>query len=164
MTGSELVADRSPGTGVWPLIRTERAALVADLVELSDDEIDRDPALMDSMTRENLEGDEFQDAYTEAIAQIIEAKREHRGTAADAGAGGQARQGRRPDGGPAGVCTEGPGLARRGRRRARAAEEEGREEAAGQEDGGEKDHEEGRGREDVRAQAAQRRVHVPSAV
>ncbi|GAA2605260.1 hypothetical protein GCM10010304_63920 [Streptomyces roseoviolaceus] len=103
MTGSELVADRSPGIGVWPLIRTERAALVADLVELSDDEIDRAPTLMDSMTRENLEGDEFQDAYTEAIAQIIEAKGEHRGTAADAeaGAGGQARQGRRPDGGPA---------------------------------------------------------------
>ncbi|MCT9138567.1 hypothetical protein [Streptomyces violarus] len=64
MTGSELVADRSPGAGVWPLIRTERAAPVADLVELSDDEIDPALALGDSMTREDLEGDEFQDAYT----------------------------------------------------------------------------------------------------
>ncbi|MEU9763931.1 maleylpyruvate isomerase family mycothiol-dependent enzyme [Streptomyces sp. NPDC047985] len=38
MTGSELAADRSPGTGVWPLIGTERAALVADLADLSDDQ------------------------------------------------------------------------------------------------------------------------------
>ncbi|MEV5884900.1 maleylpyruvate isomerase family mycothiol-dependent enzyme [Streptomyces sp. NPDC052020] len=38
MTGSVLAADRSPGTGVWPLIRAERAALVADLAELSDDQ------------------------------------------------------------------------------------------------------------------------------
>ncbi|MEU2269586.1 hypothetical protein ABZ568_24935 [Streptomyces olindensis] len=33
---------------------------------------------MDSMTREDLEGEEFQDTYTEALAQIIEAKREDR--------------------------------------------------------------------------------------
>jgi len=52
--------------------------LLPEPVELSDDEIDGALALMDSMTREDLEGDEFQDAYTEAIAQIIEAKREHR--------------------------------------------------------------------------------------
>ncbi|GAA1932581.1 hypothetical protein GCM10009837_67930 [Streptomyces durmitorensis] len=38
MAGSELAADRSPGTEVWPLIRTERAALVADLADLSDDQ------------------------------------------------------------------------------------------------------------------------------
>jgi DNA end-binding protein Ku len=30
------------------------------------------------MTREDLEGEEFQDIYTEALEQIIEAKREHR--------------------------------------------------------------------------------------
>lgn len=36
MNGSELAADRSPGTGVWPLIRAERAALAADLADLSD--------------------------------------------------------------------------------------------------------------------------------
>ncbi|MEU1940580.1 hypothetical protein ACH49O_41650 [Streptomyces coeruleorubidus] len=33
---------------------------------------------MDTMTREELEGEEFQDTYTEALSQIIEAKREHR--------------------------------------------------------------------------------------
>ncbi|MFH9067524.1 hypothetical protein ACH4GM_40955 [Streptomyces coeruleorubidus] len=33
---------------------------------------------MDTMTREDLEGEEFQDTYTEALSQIIEAKREHR--------------------------------------------------------------------------------------
>jgi DNA end-binding protein Ku len=33
---------------------------------------------MDSMTRDDLEGEEFHDAYTEAVEQIIEAKREHR--------------------------------------------------------------------------------------
>jgi DNA end-binding protein Ku len=33
---------------------------------------------MDSMTREDLEGEEFQDTYTEALEQIIEAKREDR--------------------------------------------------------------------------------------
>ncbi|MFF2064710.1 maleylpyruvate isomerase family mycothiol-dependent enzyme [Streptomyces sp. NPDC058200] len=38
MTGSELAADRSPRAGVWPLIHAERAALVADLEGLSDDQ------------------------------------------------------------------------------------------------------------------------------
>ncbi|MFC8594785.1 maleylpyruvate isomerase family mycothiol-dependent enzyme [Streptomyces atroolivaceus] len=38
MTGSEPAADRSPGTEVWPLIHTERAALAADLADLSDDQ------------------------------------------------------------------------------------------------------------------------------
>lgn len=38
MTGSELAADRSPAAGVWPLIHAERAALVADLEGLSDDQ------------------------------------------------------------------------------------------------------------------------------
>jgi DNA end-binding protein Ku len=33
---------------------------------------------MDSTTRDDLEGEEFRDAYTEAVEQIIEAKREHR--------------------------------------------------------------------------------------
>ncbi|MFI7020961.1 hypothetical protein [Streptomyces sp. NPDC050164] len=32
---------------------------------------------MDTMTREDLEGEEFQDTYTEALSQIIKAKREH---------------------------------------------------------------------------------------
>jgi len=38
MTGSQLAADRSPGGEVWSLIRTERAALVADLAGLSVDQ------------------------------------------------------------------------------------------------------------------------------
>lgn len=38
MTGTQPAADRSPGTAVWPLIRAERAALVADLADLSDDQ------------------------------------------------------------------------------------------------------------------------------
>ncbi|WSQ15914.1 hypothetical protein OG604_50215 [Streptomyces sp. NBC_01231] len=33
---------------------------------------------MESMTREDLEGPEFEDAYTDAMAKIIEAKREDR--------------------------------------------------------------------------------------
>ncbi|MFH9090959.1 Ku protein [Streptomyces sp. NPDC017673] len=39
-------------------------------------EIDSALALMDTMTVDELEGPEFQDRYTEAIAQLIEAKRE----------------------------------------------------------------------------------------
>ncbi|MFD6726271.1 maleylpyruvate isomerase family mycothiol-dependent enzyme, partial [Streptomyces sp. NPDC060131] len=35
MTDPELTAERGQGTGVWPLIRTERAALAADLTELT---------------------------------------------------------------------------------------------------------------------------------
>ena len=47
-------------------------------VELSDEEIDGALALMDTMTREDLDAPEFRDTYTEALEQIIEAKREHR--------------------------------------------------------------------------------------
>jgi hypothetical protein len=36
MTDPELTVDRSRGTGIWPLIRTERAALAADLEDLTD--------------------------------------------------------------------------------------------------------------------------------
>jgi DNA end-binding protein Ku len=32
---------------------------------------------MDTMTRDDLEGPEFRDSYTEAVAKLIEAKREH---------------------------------------------------------------------------------------
>lgn len=37
MTVSEPRTDRSPKTGIWPLIHTERAALAADLAELPDE-------------------------------------------------------------------------------------------------------------------------------
>ncbi|MFI8186916.1 maleylpyruvate isomerase family mycothiol-dependent enzyme [Actinacidiphila glaucinigra] len=36
MTDPDLTADQSRGTGVWPSIRTERAALAADLADLTD--------------------------------------------------------------------------------------------------------------------------------
>jgi DNA end-binding protein Ku len=47
-------------------------------VELTDEEMDGALALMDSMTRDDLGDSEFRDTYTEAVEQIIEAKREHR--------------------------------------------------------------------------------------
>ncbi|MFD5232279.1 Ku protein [Streptomyces qaidamensis] len=62
----------------WPDEIRDPAELLPEPVELSDDEVEGALALMDSMTREDLEGEEFQDTYTEAIEQIIEAKREHR--------------------------------------------------------------------------------------
>ncbi|WP_171110576.1 hypothetical protein [Streptomyces sp. N502] len=45
---------------------------------MSDDEIEGALALMDNMTREDLDDPEFRDTYTEALEQIIEAKREDR--------------------------------------------------------------------------------------
>ncbi|WP_171109231.1 hypothetical protein [Streptomyces sp. N502] len=45
---------------------------------MSDDEIEGALALMDNMTRDDLDDPEFRDTYTEAMEQIIEAKREHR--------------------------------------------------------------------------------------
>ncbi|MEW2426062.1 Ku protein [Streptomyces nigra] len=62
----------------WPDEIRSPEELLPPPVELSDEEIDGALALMDTMTREDLEGEEFQDTYTEALAQIIEAKREHR--------------------------------------------------------------------------------------
>jgi len=60
----------------WPDELRDPAELVPDPVELSDEEIDGALALMDSMSREDLDDPEFRDTYTEAVAQIIEAKRE----------------------------------------------------------------------------------------
>jgi DNA end-binding protein Ku len=62
----------------WPDEIRDPTGLLPPPVELSEDEIQSALALMDTMTRDDLEGEEFHDAYTEAIAQIIEAKREHR--------------------------------------------------------------------------------------
>ncbi|MFB9402242.1 Ku protein, partial [Streptomyces echinatus] len=44
----------------------------------SEAEIEGALALMDTMTVDQLEGEEFRDRYTEAVAQIIEAKREEK--------------------------------------------------------------------------------------
>jgi DNA end-binding protein Ku len=62
----------------WPDEVRDPAGLLPPPVELSEDEIQSALALMDTMTRDDLKGEEFHDACTEAIAQIIEAKREHR--------------------------------------------------------------------------------------
>ncbi|MEU5524918.1 Ku protein [Streptomyces sp. NPDC047860] len=62
----------------WPDEIRDPTELLPPPVELSDDEIDGALALMDTMAREDLEGEEFRDSYTEAVQEIIEAKREHR--------------------------------------------------------------------------------------
>ncbi|MFD3504396.1 maleylpyruvate isomerase family mycothiol-dependent enzyme [Streptomyces sp. NPDC058676] len=54
MTGSDLVADRRTGAEVWPLIRTERAALVADLADLPDDQWETPSLCTGLMVREVL--------------------------------------------------------------------------------------------------------------
>lgn len=60
----------------WPDEIRDPAELLPPAVELTEDEIDGALALMDNMTRDDLEGPEFNDTYTDALAQIIEAKRE----------------------------------------------------------------------------------------
>ncbi|MFI8351278.1 Ku protein [Streptomyces sp. NPDC085596] len=44
---------------------------------VTDQEIDSALALMDTMTRDNLEGDDLRDHYTDAVQAVIDAKREH---------------------------------------------------------------------------------------
>ncbi|AWT42537.1 MULTISPECIES: Ku protein [Streptomyces] len=61
----------------WPdEIRRPTADMLPPPVEVSDEEIDRALALMDTMTRDDLDDPDFRDRYTDAIAEIIEAKRE----------------------------------------------------------------------------------------
>ena len=50
--------------------------LAPDAVDLTDEEIAEAELLIDRLTRDDLEGDEFTDQYTEAVEQLIEAKRE----------------------------------------------------------------------------------------
>ncbi|NED31137.1 Ku protein [Streptomyces sp. SID8499] len=66
----------------WPDEIRNPAELAPPTVEVSEQEIDGALALMDTMAREDLEGDEFRDTYTEALEQVIEAKRENREPAA----------------------------------------------------------------------------------
>ncbi|MEY9997120.1 DNA end-binding protein Ku [Streptomyces sp. V4I8] len=58
----------------WPDEIRDPTELLPEPVELTEDEIDGALALMDSMTREDLTG--FHDTYTDALAEIINAKRE----------------------------------------------------------------------------------------
>ncbi|TLS45666.1 Ku protein [Streptomyces montanus] len=62
----------------WPDEIRDPAELLPPSVELSEDEIEGALALMGTMTRDGLEGDEFRDEYTEALERVIEAKREDR--------------------------------------------------------------------------------------
>ncbi|MGV4988946.1 Ku protein, partial [Streptomyces sp. NRAIS3] len=63
---------------LWPDEIRDPTELLPSPVEVSEDEIEGALALMDTMTIDALEGEEFTDRYTEAIAQIIEAKREEK--------------------------------------------------------------------------------------
>jgi DNA end-binding protein Ku len=60
----------------WPDEIRDPAELLPPPTEVTEEEIDGALALMETMSRDDLEGDEFADTYTEAMAKIIEAKRE----------------------------------------------------------------------------------------
>lgn len=60
----------------WPDEIRDPSELLPPPVELTEDEIEGALDLMETMTRDDLEGPDFQDTYTDALAQIIEAKRE----------------------------------------------------------------------------------------
>ncbi|MFF3505372.1 Ku protein [Streptomyces sp. NPDC003247] len=62
----------------WPDEIRDPSGLVPPPVEVSEEEIERAMALMETMSRDDLDDPEFQDTYTEAIGKIIEAKREDR--------------------------------------------------------------------------------------
>ncbi|MBL1110759.1 Ku protein, partial [Streptomyces sp. 5-8] len=62
----------------WPDEIRDPAELLPPPAEVSEAEIEGALALMDTMTIDRLEGEEFRDRYTEAVAQIIEAKREEK--------------------------------------------------------------------------------------
>ncbi|MFL4908191.1 Ku protein [Streptomyces sp. MMS24-I2-30] len=62
----------------WPDEIRDPAELVPPAVDVDESEIKGALALMDTMTVDDLEGPEFVDHYTEALEQIIEAKREER--------------------------------------------------------------------------------------
>lgn len=59
----------------WPDEIRDPAELLPPPVKVSEDEIEGALALMETMARDDLEGDDFTDTYTEAMAKIIEAKR-----------------------------------------------------------------------------------------
>ncbi|MER5509373.1 Ku protein [Streptomyces sp. NPDC002766] len=61
----------------WPDEIRDPAELVPPPVDVDEGEIEGALALVDTMSREDLDDDEFHDTYTEALAKVIEAKREH---------------------------------------------------------------------------------------
>ncbi|MEV5903580.1 Ku protein [Streptomyces sp. NPDC052127] len=62
----------------WPDEIRDPTELLPPPVDVSEEEIEGALALMESMSREDLEGDDFKDSYTEAMEKIIEAKREEK--------------------------------------------------------------------------------------
>ncbi|MEU2224987.1 Ku protein [Streptomyces sp. NPDC018347] len=62
----------------WPDEIRDPSELLPAPAEVSEQEIDGALALMETMTVDALEGPDFTDRYTEAIARIIEAKREEK--------------------------------------------------------------------------------------
>ncbi|MFC4469181.1 Ku protein [Streptomyces xiangluensis] len=60
----------------WPDEIRDPAELVPPPVELTEDEIESALALVESMARDDLEGEDFRDTYSDALAEIIQAKRE----------------------------------------------------------------------------------------
>ncbi|TQJ37726.1 non-homologous end joining protein Ku [Streptomyces sp. SLBN-115] len=62
----------------WPDEIRDPSELLPPPVDVSEDEIKGALALMESMSRDDLEGDAFKDTYTEAMEKIIEAKREEK--------------------------------------------------------------------------------------
>jgi DNA end-binding protein Ku len=62
----------------WPDEIRDPAAVDPPNETVSEEEIEGALALMESMSRDDLDGPEFEDTYTDALAKIIEAKREDR--------------------------------------------------------------------------------------
>ncbi|MFE9687771.1 Ku protein [Streptomyces sp. NPDC006285] len=62
----------------WPDEIRSPAELAPKAVDVSDHEIEGALALMEQMARDDLEGAEFEDHYTDALAEVIKAKREGR--------------------------------------------------------------------------------------
>ncbi|WP_328475838.1 MULTISPECIES: non-homologous end joining protein Ku [unclassified Streptomyces] len=62
----------------WPDEIRDPTELLPEPVDVSEEEIKDALALMESMSRDDLEGDDFKDTYTEALEKIIEAKREEK--------------------------------------------------------------------------------------
>ncbi|MEU2587042.1 Ku protein [Streptomyces avermitilis] len=60
----------------WPDEIRDPSELAPQGMELSEDEITEAEQLIDRLTRDDLEGEEFQDHYTEALYEVIEAKQE----------------------------------------------------------------------------------------
>ncbi|MGX1913640.1 non-homologous end joining protein Ku [Streptomyces phaeochromogenes] len=60
----------------WPDEIRSPQELAPGPAEISEDEIEGAQALIDHMTRDTLEGSEFVDHYTDALAEVIKAKRE----------------------------------------------------------------------------------------